>query len=208
MELVQDQHKISYDYYKKNGFTTYKESHDMYLRGEANHIIFGTHQPVLIHMLNTVSEGSVLEFGMGPSSTPIISIICGEQNRYVVSVDNNPKWLEPLMFYQDEMHDIRLFEDEKIRNREYTFLNEKFTITLIDAHPAELRQVVIDFMRDLSDYIIVHDTEGVVNNIEYGYHYDFSKFKHVLHFTHTHPMTTVLSNLDEINPEILKLWQV
>ena len=96
-----------------------------------------------------------------------------------------------------------LFKDQMIKDKGYKFFNAKFAIALVDAHPAELRQIFINNMKNNVDYFIVHDTE----NPE-PYKYDFTGFKHVLEFKHANPQTSVLSNLDVIDEKILTIFDV
>jgi len=84
---------------------------------------------------------------------------------------------------------------------------KKFRIAFIDAAPAEIRQPVIERMKDMVDYIIVHDSECTFQGRVNVYRYDFSMFKHVLHFKPMNPATSVLSNLDEIDPEVAKIFE-
>jgi len=166
----------------------------------ASHKIgWGSHQPVILHMLNCVPEGRVLEFGMGPFSTPLMSIICEKQQRKLLSIDNNRKYFGPMMHYPGIKF---VFMDRKIIEGSYKFFGKKFAIAFVDAHPPELRQIFINRMKANVDYFIVHDTE----NPE-PYQYDFTGFKHVLQFEHANPKTSVLSDLDVIDERILEIFK-
>jgi hypothetical protein len=64
----------------------------------------------------------------------------------------------------------------------------------------------IEKIKDNADYLIVHDTECVVDGIPNLYNYNFSMFKHVHHFTNHGPATSLLSNMDEINKDLLTIF--
>ena len=82
----------------------YKESYSAFVKGR-NLLPFSSHQPVLIHTLNTITEGDVLEYGMGWHSTPIMHIICGMQGRNLLSVETDKNWFNKFVGYRSEKHD-------------------------------------------------------------------------------------------------------
>ncbi len=51
-----------------------------------------THQVILNEAVRRTT-GPVIEFGCGEGSTVMLHEVCKEQNRRLVSVDNNPSWL-------------------------------------------------------------------------------------------------------------------
>ena len=107
-----------------------------------------------------------------------------------------------------EVEGLSIEEIDKLLNKEYPFFNDKFTIAFIDGSPEKYRQTMIEMLKDNVDYFIVHDTEEVAGNFTYpnfSYKYDFSGFKHVYHFKEAMPMTSILSNLDVINPKVLDI---
>jgi len=199
MELVQEQNKRAYLYYTGDTNQSGKD------------IPFGSHQPVLIHLLNTITEGDVLEFGMGVNSTAIMHTICSKQGRKLLSIDNNIDWFNKNLEYKTEDHEIVLFNTDKLQRGGYNFFNRKFTIIFVDAAPGPLRQFLIEKMKRQADYMIAHDTEEAIHpGIHKGhdvYNYDFSSFKCVLHFEKMMPATTVISDLDKINKDILEIFK-
>ena len=95
-------------------------------------------------------------------------------------------------------------ETQKILNEEYDFFKRKFAIAFVDAD-LKIRQPFTVSMAHRADYIIIHDTEFIEAN-PYEWDYKFSAFKHVLHLPNVLPRTTLLSNLDEINKDILTIF--
>ena len=195
----------------------HKENKQAYLRyrGDSNqsgkNIPWGSHQPVLIHLLNTITEGDVMEFGMGINSTSIMHTICEQQGRKLLSIDNNTKWFGQNKKYRTKDHEVLLFDTDKLLRCEYDFFNRHFTIIFVDAAPGPLRQFLIKKMKGHADYMIAHDTEEVIHpGIHKGadvYNYDFTSFKHVLHFNKMMPATSVISDLDRIDKDTHK-WKV
>ena len=192
MELVKPEHKHSYL---------------AYLRDAKRMDAFSTHQPILIHVLNTITDGDVLEFGMGWNSTPLMHLLCGIQGRNLFSVDTDPERYDKFIKYASPWHYLNLSAQGPISDGTHFMFEKKFRIAFIDAAPAEIRQPVIERMKDMVDYIIVHDSECTFQGRVNVYRYDFSMFKHVLHFKPMNPATSVLSNLDEIDPEVAKIFE-
>jgi hypothetical protein len=180
-----------------------KESYLLWEKGRDT-IAFSSHQPVLIHLLNTIKKGDVLEFGMGENSTRILHTICGMQGRRLISIDTNKKWFSKFKKYEREWHEMKLFDVDDLKTWEDLLFKTYYSIVFIDGAPAEVRQPFIEHIN--ADYYIVHDTEGVVKGKMDAYLYNFSKFNHVFHFKTKPPMTSVLSNLEEINKEILNIF--
>lgn len=185
MELISDKDKESYMLYKK---------------GKSILKSWSSHQPVLIHMLNTIPKGTVMEFGVGYHSTCIMHIICAAQKRKLLSIENSAPWLKKFIKYTTPNHEMFLFETHRLLDRYYGFFDWRFAIIFVDAAPAEIRQPFIESMKGQVDYMIVHDTEAPL------YDYNFSSFKHVIHFPDVIPRTTILSDLNEINKDILEIF--
>jgi len=189
MDLVPDDAKNSYLLWKGKGGT----------------IAYSSHQPVLIHLLNTIKNGVVLEFGVGNNSTRLIHTICGLQGRRVISIDTNKKWFSKFEKYRSKWHDMRLIPANILSKWEDVTFNIHYSIAFIDGAPAELRQPFMEHVK--ADYYIVHDSEGAIKEIKDVYNYDFSKYKHVFHFKTVSPMTSVLSNLDNVDNKIKEIFE-
>lgn len=145
---------------------------------------YGTHQPVLIHLINE-TKGGVIEFGMGVYSTPLIHNLCDLQKRYALSVETDREWYNKFQQYK-----CLLIEPERIN--EYSFIKREYSVALIDGNPLKFRQTFINIMKDKVDYFVVHDSE--VGQHDELYDYDFSGFKNIYEFKDILPHTCVLSN--------------
>jgi hypothetical protein len=202
VDLLKDKYKVSYLLFKAGKPT------------EA----FSSHQPLLIHVLNTIKEGKVLEFGMGYNSTPLMSAICGMQGRELLSVETDLEWYDKFESYQKQGHHIELIPYKISKNRipapvqdpskliDYIISKGRYSVAFIDGAPAEFRQSVVNAIKNVADYIIIHDTECVFQGLKNCYDFDFSLFKHVYHFKTHPPMTSLISNLEEVNPELLSIF--
>ncbi len=192
MELVKPQYKVSYLAYLKDA-----------KKMEAS----STHQPPLIHMLNTIVGGDVLEFGMGWHSTPLMHLICGIQGRNLLSVDTDKEWFVKFEEYRAPWHQLQLSAQEPIFKGQHGMFDKHYAIAFVDAAPAQIRQPAIEKLKDVADYVIVHDSECVFQGRVNAYAYDFSMYKHVFHFRPMNPATSVLSNLDEIPTEVTRIFE-
>jgi hypothetical protein len=180
----------------------YKKSYVLYEKGSLKLEAWSSHQPLLIHVLNTIKSGDVLEFGTGFHSTPIMHIICAFQQRKLMSIETDEKWIEKSLKWRSPNHSLELVSPKELLH--HSLFTHRFSIAFIDGAPAEIRQPFLEKIQ--ADYLIVHDTECVVRGIKNEYNYDFSMFKHVLHFTKDSTMTTLLSNLDEIDIDLLTIF--
>jgi hypothetical protein len=135
-----------------------------------------------------------------------------------LSVETDQEWYNKLENYQKQGHHIQLIPYKISKNRipapvqdpskliEYIISKGRYSVAFIDGAPAEFRQSVVSAIKDVADYIIVHDTECVWQELTNCYAFDFSMFKHVYHFKTHPPMTSLLSNLEEIDPELLNAF--
>jgi len=179
----------------------HKQPYLNYKNGLYNIGGYGSHQPALIHLLNTITKGNVMEFGMGDDSTPLMHLICEKQNRNLLSIDSDKAWFDKFTEYKSEKHKMFIFDVDKILKKEYDFFNKKYSIVFVDAAPQEIRQPFIELIKKNADYILAHDTE------QKCYSYDFSSFKYVYHFDKVRKQTSLLSNIDEIDETLIKIFK-
>lgn len=153
---------------------------------------WGTHIPILIKCLERISNGSVLELGLGISSTPILHALCEDQNNYLMSLDNDSTFTEMFKKYRTDRHVIGFVENWD--QREYG----TWDMVLVDLKPDERRKEQIRKLKDLVQFIIIHDSEPEHNDL---YHYDeiYPLFKYRFDYTKTKVHTTVLSNFNNLD---------
>jgi hypothetical protein len=193
MDLVKDEHKISY--------TLFKQHRSLQP--------WASHQPILVHTLNTIKGGKVLEYGMGWNSTPIMHILCGLQGRELVSVETDKTWLDKFADYKCSNHKILHIPEKELGKWDHTLFKEKYAIAFIDGTNNLSRQKFIDVIKDNVDYFVIHDTEEVAKNFRYpgfSYQWDFSGFRHQFHLDKGGPASSLISNLEEINEDLLTIF--
>lgn len=187
----------------------YKQSFLLY-NAKQQLMPWSSHQPILVHTLNTITEGDVLEYGMGWNSTPIMHMICGMQGRKLLSVETHPGWFAKFESYKSENHDLLLIDPAELGRWDNGLFKRKYSVAFIDGTEKISRQAFMDALGNNVDYFVVHDTEEWAGKFRYpGYSYcwDFSRFKHQHHLQMGGPTSSLLSNLPEINEELLKIFE-
>src|SRR3990167_3439257 len=116
---------------------------------------WGSHLPVLIKCLEN-SKGPVLELGLGISSTPLLHALCFDQDRFLLSLDNDPQFVEMFKKYRSETHSIELVDNWATHPITPSPL---WALALIDHKPEERRKEEIKRLADKAIFLIVHDTE-------------------------------------------------
>jgi len=187
----------------------YKESYMFFMQGSLL-VPFSSHQPILIHTLNTIKTGKVLEYGMGWNSTLIIHTICGMQNREVLSVETDINWMNKFLEQQSENHKFLHLSEEELCKWDHKLFKDKYSVAFIDGAPGKARHVFLNLIKNNVDYFVVHDTEEILHGENphpvFSYEWDFSGFKHQYHMENGGPATSLLSNLDEINKDLLTIF--
>ena len=187
----------------------YKESYLKYKLGESM-IPYSTHQPILIHLLNTIKKGDVLEYGMGWNSTPIMHTICGMQGRKLLSVETDKEWFDKFAGYQGDNHNLLHVDCQELSKWNHPLFKEKYVIAFIDGSNNISRQKFIETIKVNVDYFVIHDTEEAVHNFKYPeftYGWDFSGFKHCYHLQIGGPSASLVSNLEEIDKDLLTIFR-
>lgn len=152
---------------------------------------WGTHIPVMLQALNR-TYGDVLELGMGISSTPLLHAICEDQNRYLLSLENDEVFIQEFKKYKTPFHEIQLVND-------WSEIEAKnWSVILVDNKPESSRKELVKKFANLAKFIIIHDSEPEHNVL---YHYDeiYPLFKYRYAYTKTRVHTTVLSNFHEFD---------
>lgn len=148
-----------------------------------------SHLPVLAKVV-MISEGPVLELGAGPFSTPLLHWLCFEQNRKLVTYENDPNFFQMSRHFPADFHNINLVEDwGKI-----PIDNVHWGVAFVDHAPAARRKIETARLAKIADYIVVHDTEPKVD-ADYEYISEILKlFKYRYDYQKAIPSTTVVSN--------------
>lgn len=152
---------------------------------------YGTFLPVLMRALQ-LTQGNVLEIGMGQFSTPYLHFATTPFARKLVSYESDQEYFSTYKQYKNEYHEINYVQDW-----DFTPIEKPWDVALIDHKPAERRIQEIKRLAYLAKYIIVHDS-----NIENDYLYKYSSIYHMFaykyDFTLLNPHTLVLSNFTNL----------
>lgn len=144
-----------------------------------------SHMPLLIKLI-LGTEGTVLEVGSGPFSTPLLHWLCSYTGRKLITYENVKSYYKFAKQFQSKYHSIRFIENWD------DLPIEKYSVVMIDHEPSERRVVDIERFAKHCKYMIVHDTEESMNHL-----YHFDKIEHLFRvrkdFTSGN-RTTVFSN--------------
>lgn len=176
----------------------------MHLKYNA-HIGGGSHLPILMKIL-AMTEGPVLELGMGLFSTPYLHWACYDTKRKLVSCESKEGFNNLFVFNDprevnnkyDEYHQIIYVQNNKWD--EVDLLSVHWSVILVDHAPGKRRKEEVKRLANNADYILVHDSDDLPKHIEhYKFHEVYSLFKYRYDYDKVFPRTTVLSNFKELS---------
>ena len=149
---------------------------------------FSTHLPLLLKIVNA-TKGDVLEMGIGTGSTPALHEICAAQGRRLVSLDNNPRYVQEFAAkYQSPLHEFHVIEDWTKAD-----IEKPWSVAFVDQKPAISRHLAAGRLANHAEYVVCHDTEPEMMK-KYHFSRIFPLFR--CRFDDAlRPRTTVLSNL-------------
>jgi len=115
---------------------------------------YSTHQRLLVKYLMRTS-GPIVEIGCGNYSTPIIHEIAAAQGRTVLTLDSDAAWLSKFAKYTTPWHTF-----QHVTSWDDWSPSGKFGLVFIDHTPGNRRPIEFIKLRDVSDVLILHDTEA------------------------------------------------
>ncbi len=156
--------------------------------------LYGSHMPVLAKIMD-LSDGPVLELGMGIYSTPLLDMMCKEQKRELISYDNDPKWFKENEKWTSDYHKVYFVEDwDEI---EVELVTSHWGVAFIDHKPAKRRKVEMKLLAQHANYVIVHDTEPESDKF-FKYTWMHKYYKYQWNYTKARPHTSVFSNFIDL----------
>lgn len=163
-----------------------------------NHLGGGSHLPLLIKLLE-MTDGPVLELGMGMFSTAFLHWACYDKKRKLVSCESKPDFMELFDFHdkREEGNDISYHQVVFVEDWDEVDLSGHWSVVLVDHAPGPRRKEEIRRLANSADYIVVHDTNGR-NNWHYNYTEIYPLFKYRYDYDKAYPFTTVLSNFKDL----------
>jgi hypothetical protein len=130
---------------------------------------YATHQPIL-YEIATNTTGPIIEFGCGNGSTDLLHEICEKDQRVLISVDDNLEWLNKYKEKYKNNSEWHKFyfvpgkKDETSPDHWITFLQNfellkatLFSVCFIDQSPWLGRYETLKVLKNISEYVIVHD---------------------------------------------------
>ena len=128
---------------------------------------YGSHLPILVKVLS-LTDGPVLEMGMGMASSITMHWMCATRKRELVSYENNPEFFKFAKNYTSDFHKVICLDDwDKAE------IERPWDVALIDHGPAERRWVDIKRLSNYAKYIVIHDADSNRNSY---YHYYVSLY--------------------------------
>jgi hypothetical protein len=167
---------------------------------------WGSHQPLLIHLVNTITDGDIIEIGMGNASTPLLHLLCEKLGRKLFSYEFDDNWIAKYRSFENDNHKMFLLNETMFSHNEYPLNQNKYAIALIDSHPVWTRQHSINFLKDSVDYFVVHDAGLMENGVLVPQNnYNLSFFKNVRYFEKVKRVSALATN-KEITEELNKIF--
>lgn len=166
-----------------------------------NHLGGGSHLPILTKLVN-MTDGPILELGMGLFSTAYLHWVCFDSKRKLLTCENKPDYFELFDFKdkREEGNDYSYHQLVFVENDDWDKidLSGHWSIVLVDHAPGTRRKDEIKRLANSADYIVVHDTNG-----RHDRHYKYSEvyplFKYRYDYTKAYPYTSVLSNFKDLS---------
>lgn len=153
---------------------------------------WSTHMPVLIQLAG-MTDGPIMEVGTGVYSTPLLHWLCHPKKRRLISYEKDKNFIHVAKQYVAPFHSIRQIDDyQNIPVKGY------YSIIFID-HEGHDRGKTAVRLKDLADYIVLHDSNVPSKN---AYHLIPEAFKYYRNYEHARPWTGVASNFKELD----NLW--
>lgn len=143
----------------------------------------------LLHLALEETKGTVLEFGMGYGSTPILHTYCEERGRKLFSFEEKHAWLNKFSELKSDDHIHTFITDWNTVDETHKSVDVAF----IDHAPGERRKEDIVKFKDKAKILVIHDTELAA---DYGYQMrqHWEKFKYVVEVKTEGAWATALSN--------------
>lgn len=151
---------------------------------------YTTHMSTLLVAIQA-TEGKVIEFGGGPSSTPFLHWICKAGNRKLTTYESNQAYYEYEHKFTSPLHRIIKVDDWDEVPIEHA------GVVFIDHHPSERRLVDTLRFKEVADLIVIHDTERQ-NDDQYRNEEIWPHFKYVFHWKDARPWTSIVSNVIDV----------
>lgn len=165
---------------------------DRSLTGLKRYSGHGSHIPILVRLVE-ITDGPILELGMGQFSTPILDVMCSEKKRRIVSYENDRDFYKVGTSFISSYHQVHFIEDWDKALIDVIH----WDIALVDHLPRPRRRFDAIRLARNTTFVVLHDSEP--DHWRY-YKYDrvYPHFKYRFNYTACRPNTTVLSNFKDL----------
>lgn len=128
-----------------------------------------THQPVLFEAIKLTNK-PILEFGAGESSTRQLHNLT---DRYILTIDDNKKWVDMYIDISCERHRFKYLPFNETEEY-FRSLENGWGIVLIDSSNWISRQIAINYLKDKSDLLVIHDANYArLISIDFGKYFKY-----------------------------------
>lgn len=159
--------------------------------------LYGSHMPILARIVD-LTDGAILEIGMGIYSTPLLDLMCAEKKRTLVSFDNDAEWFKENEKWESDYHKVIFVPNEDWDDRVTKLMDENYwDVVFIDHKPAKRRIKEVVRLKDKAKFILIHDSEPESDRF-FKYSWIYKHFKYVYQYTNCRPNTAILSNFVDI----------
>lgn len=137
---------------------------------------YATHQLPLI-LISQITDGNILELGVGDSSVVLLHKIIENSNRKLVSIEDEKKWTSKFDYLKNNNHAFISINQslEAWKSKIDELSKSQWSIVLVDQGGCQediwrpARKYAVQKMIDFSDYIIVHDADLFPEMISFDY---------------------------------------
>jgi hypothetical protein len=155
-----------------------------------------------------ITQGDILELGMGKYSTHILNKIARDQNRFLLSVEIDRKWMKKFRVLNDTRRHLIIDAVSECANTINS--QKKWGLVFVDHLNSNLRKYDVINYALKSQMVVVHDTERQSNEY-YGYDTVYKHFKYHCKYSLMYPdnrylSTSLLSNF--ISFDVIKKFLV
>jgi hypothetical protein len=141
----------------------------------------------------SLTDGPVLEMGMGNASSIFLHWACAPTKRPLVSFESNPKFFGWATKFRTDFHEVVC-----ISNWALADIEREWDVALVDYPPGWRRKEDIRRLANYVKYLVVHDTEGR-NDHRFRYSEVFPLFKWQYNYDFCMPKASVLSNFVDLS---------
>lgn len=153
---------------------------------------WASHIPVLVRA-SQITNGPVLELGVGALSTPLLHMLCFDKGVPLVSYENHPGYFNLVRKLNKGTHKIKLITDWDSIEPDIKSVNWGFVF--IDHAPHERRMIEARKLANNAEFLIIHDSSDDLYGTGYGPIYPLFKYRFEYRKSRNH--TVVLSNVRE-----------